>query len=123
MGILRGVDGLYREFGRSLKKARAEAKLTQREVAGRVGLTRTSITNIERGTQHISLHQLFLLASAVGVSPEELLPDQAAVLEELVPARALKDLRADEEERAFAVRVLRKNPGVTQAAGETPTSA
>ncbi len=110
------MDGLYREFGRRLRSARLEADLTQREVAQRVGLQRTSITNIERGTQHISLHQLFQLASAVGVTPEELLPDQAAALEELVPARALKDLRADEEGLDFAVRVLRNNADVAQAA-------
>ena len=112
------VDGLYREFGRKLRKARLEADLTQRDVARRVGLQRTSITNIERGTQHISLHQLFLLASAVGVAPQELLPDEEVALEELVPARALKGLRADEQDLDFAVRVLRKNPAVTQSAAE-----
>ena len=104
------MDGLYKEFGRLLKSARKDAGLTQNEVAGRVGLSRTSITNIERGTQHIPLHQLFLLASAVGVSPDALLPDQKAALDELVPPRALRALRADtdEEELDFATRILGK---------------
>jgi transcriptional regulator with XRE-family HTH domain len=104
------VDGLYKEFGRLLKAARKDARLTQNEVAGRVGLSRTSITNIERGTQHIPLHQLFLLASAVGVTPAALLPDQKAAIEELVPPRALRALRADkdEEELDFAARILAK---------------
>lgn len=110
------VEALYRAFGRALREAREQAQLTQRQVAERVGLTRTSVTNIERGNQHIALHQLFLLASAVGVEPTALLPSDDAALEELVPARALKNLEADPEEREFAVRVLRKNERVTEAA-------
>jgi transcriptional regulator with XRE-family HTH domain len=110
------VEALYRSFGRGLREAREEAGLTQRQVAERVGLTRTSVTNIERGNQHIALHQLFLLADAVGREPTELLPNGEAALEELVPARALKNLDADPFEREFAVRVLRKNERVTEAA-------
>lgn len=110
------MEALYRAFGRALRKSREEADLTQREVAQRVGLSRTSITNIERGNQHIALHQLFLLASAVGVEPASLLPDGHAALDELVPALALQGLEADDEERAFAVRVLQKNERVTEAA-------
>jgi transcriptional regulator with XRE-family HTH domain len=104
------VDGLYKEFGRLLRARRKDAGLTQSQVAERVGLTRTSITNIERGIQHISLHQLFLLASAVGVGPVSLLPDQEAALDELLPKRALRALDDDEEGRAFAARVLGKTP-------------
>jgi transcriptional regulator with XRE-family HTH domain len=106
------VDGLYKEFGQLLRASRKDAGLTQSQVAERVGLTRTSITNIERGIQHISLHQLFLLASAVGVSPVALLPDQEAALEELLPKRALRALGDDEEGRAFAARVLGKTPAL-----------
>jgi transcriptional regulator with XRE-family HTH domain len=109
------VEALYLAFGRALRSARKEAELTQNDVARRVGLSRTSITNIERGSQHISLHQLFLLASAVGVEPATLLPDGDAALEELVPAAALQGLHADDEEKEFAVRLLQKNDRVTEA--------
>ena len=112
------IEVVYAEFGRLVRGHRQHLNLTQVQLAERVGLSRTSITNIERGTQHISLHQLFLLASAVGVAPQELLPDEEVALEELVPARALKGLRADEQDLDFAVRVLRKNPAVTQSAAE-----
>jgi transcriptional regulator with XRE-family HTH domain len=109
------VEALYRAFGRALKGAREDAELTQKEVAQRVGLSRTSITNIERGNQHIALHQLFLLASAVGVEAATLLPDGDTALEELVPAAALQGLDADDEEKEFAVRLLQKNERVTEA--------
>ena len=113
------MDGLYKEFGRRLRKSRTEAKLTQQQVADRVKLTRTSITNIERGSQHIALHQLFLLADAVGVSPVDLLPDQKAALEELLSEPALKVLSEDKEGRDFAARILGKteSPGAHSKAG------
>lgn len=103
----RVVEALYKEFGALLRKSRSDAHLTQSQVAERVGLTRTSITNIERGSQHCSLHQLYLLASAVGVEPVALLPNQQEALEELLPTTALRALGEDEEGRAFATRVLR----------------
>jgi transcriptional regulator with XRE-family HTH domain len=110
------VDGLYKEFGRGLKKARRDADLTQKQVADRVGLSRTSITNIERGNQHIALHHLFLLAAAVGRQPEELLPDDEVALEELLSPKAMRALaEEDEEGRDFAVRVLRKSGAVRQS--------
>jgi transcriptional regulator with XRE-family HTH domain len=104
------MDGLYEEFGLRFRKRRNDAGLTQSQVAERVGLTRTSITNIERGRQHIVLHQLFLLASAVGTKPEELLPDTKPALETLVSAQTLKALRGSEntEDLAVIAQVLKK---------------
>ena len=117
MGNTHPVDGLYKEFGEVLRKARSDAGLTQQQVADRVGLTRTSITNIERGNQHIALHQLFLLASAVGRKPSELLPDRAAAPEDLLPPDAVKVLAEadDEASREWVARVLQKSSGVRDA--------
>lgn len=67
---------MYRDFGRRLKAARSDAGMSQQKVADRVGLGRTSITNIESGKQHFPLHLLWDLASAVGVQPEYLLPQR-----------------------------------------------
>ena len=72
---------IYKEFGRRLRGARTVAGLTQGTLAGQVGLNRTSITNIEKGRQHIPLHLLFSLASAVGVAPAALLPERKSVPE------------------------------------------
>jgi hypothetical protein len=41
-----------------------------------VGLSRTSIANIEAGRQKILLHQLLDLAAAVEVHPSALLPEE-----------------------------------------------
>jgi transcriptional regulator with XRE-family HTH domain len=65
---------IYREFGAKVRKSRNAVELTQDVLAERVGLSRTSITNIESGRQKILLHQFFLLAEALSVSPQALLP-------------------------------------------------
>jgi transcriptional regulator with XRE-family HTH domain len=71
-------EPIYLDFGRRLRKARRKATLTQETLAQRVGLSRTSVTNIELGHQPVTLHLLYELAKAVGVRPEQLLPDEAA---------------------------------------------
>jgi len=69
-------EPLYRELGRRIRDARRGAELTQEALAGRLGLSRTSITNIERGIQHIPVHVLFDLGRALGVTVMELLPPE-----------------------------------------------
>jgi transcriptional regulator with XRE-family HTH domain len=115
----RRMEGLYREFGELLRTHRRQAGLTQNQVAERVGLARTSITNIERGQQHVPLHQLFRLASAVGVQPAELLPTGSAALEELVSPDTLRALRdGDSDNMATLARVLKHSPSSGEPAVE-----
>jgi transcriptional regulator with XRE-family HTH domain len=103
------MDALYGRFGGMLRTARKDAGLTQQDLAERVGLTRTSITNVESGLQHINLRQLYLLAAAVGLRPAALLPDHDGATEELISEHALKDLEEDAEGLDFTARVLRKS--------------
>jgi transcriptional regulator with XRE-family HTH domain len=69
------------EFGRTLRSVRKTKGYSQQELADRVALSRPSIVNIELGRQGISLEQLYVLASALGVSAAELLPNMTAVLD------------------------------------------
>jgi transcriptional regulator with XRE-family HTH domain len=63
----------YQQVGRLIFAARRD-RLTQEQLADRVALTRTSITNIEKGRQRIMLHTLAQIAAALGVTTTELLP-------------------------------------------------
>jgi transcriptional regulator with XRE-family HTH domain len=65
---------LYVEFGKLVRGYRKRSNLTQDDLAERVGLSRTSITNIELGRQKVLLHQVFMLAKSLGVNPDALLP-------------------------------------------------
>jgi transcriptional regulator with XRE-family HTH domain len=67
-------DWLYPEIGRRIRDARLEAGLTQAALGDAVGLARTSVTNIETGNQQLTLHALWRIGDALGVSPRELLP-------------------------------------------------
>jgi len=100
------MEQIYREFGRILKAKRKEANLTQDEIASKVGLVRTSITNIEQGKQHVSLHMLFQLADAVGARPQDLLPDRLAQPLSADLERELGGVRLEEDSKEWIRRVV-----------------
>jgi transcriptional regulator with XRE-family HTH domain len=74
---LNARDEFYAEVGRRVRMAREAAGLTQDALADQVDLSRTSVTNIEKGRQKIALHTLCKVASAVGVEPATLFPSGA----------------------------------------------
>ena len=71
------TKGLYEEVGGRIREARMAKDVTQEGLAKRVGLTRTSITNVEAGRQKLLLHTLVEIAEALGVDVRELLPSSA----------------------------------------------
>ena len=72
------MDEFSRAFGSKLRDARNEAGLSQGDLAERVDLSRTSITNIEKGNQQPTLKLAVKLAEEVGVSLSELLDEGGA---------------------------------------------
>ena len=84
----------YRALGEALRRSRDAQGLTQETVAKRVGLSRASIANIERGAQQVALHQYLALAAALERNPDELLAEissrQGAI--ELVDPKSLAGL-------------------------------
>ena len=67
-------ENFYQSFGGLVRKHRERLGLTQEGLGRTVGLSRTSITNIEKGRQHVALHQVFALAGALEIPPATLLP-------------------------------------------------
>lgn len=67
---------IYEAFGQLLGTARRGAHLTQEKLGELVGLSRTSITNIECGRQAIQLHQLYRFAEVLNLPLGRLLPMQ-----------------------------------------------
>lgn len=65
---------LYKQLGERVCRLRNKLGLTQAELASAISLSRTSVTNIEKGRQQILLHTLCDLASALQVNPARLLP-------------------------------------------------
>lgn len=69
------VDQLYESIGDRIRAARARSRMTQVELAQRVGLTRSSIANIEAGRQRAMIHALLRIADVLGVVLGELVPE------------------------------------------------
>lgn len=67
--------GYYRELGQRIQRARIAKGLTQEGLASAVGLTRTSVVNIEKGRQKVLAHTLVRLARSLHVGIENLARD------------------------------------------------
>lgn len=102
----------YEDVGRRICKARRGCNITQEGLGTTVRLTRTSITNIERGRQKLPLHTLAEIADALGVGLTELLPESAV---DSAPAldRLLQD-RSEPERKFILAAVNAVRPGTTK---------
>jgi transcriptional regulator with XRE-family HTH domain len=82
------VEDFYEQFGQRVRAGRVHLGMNQEALGHRVGLNRSSISNVEKGRQRVQLHMLLEFAAALGVKADELLPDLTAVSDPLnrVPA-------------------------------------
>lgn len=64
---------IYKMIGERIRDERQKKRLTQDELASRVGLKRASITNVERGRQQILVHTLLQIADSLETSPARFL--------------------------------------------------
>jgi transcriptional regulator with XRE-family HTH domain len=82
------MDRFYEQFGQRVRTARLGLGLNQEDLGRKVGLERSSISNVEKGRQRVQLHMLVEFAAALDVPPTQLLPDLASASDPLrqVPA-------------------------------------
>lgn len=103
-------DRLYSIIGQLIRTRREQIEFTQEELARRVGLTRTSISNIEGGKQKIQIHTLYVIAEALHVSAHTLLPlpetSGSRNIEQYLPEQLLQELLP--AEREWVKRILNK---------------
>lgn len=67
----------YTLLGANLRARREALGLRQAEVAESVGISRTSLTNIECGRQRILVDQFAVICAKLAVPPAELMPVEA----------------------------------------------
>lgn len=72
------IELIYRRLGGKIRRHRLSASLTQGEFACKVGLTRTSIVNIEKGRQRVMLHHVLVMARVLRVPAAKLMGLQRA---------------------------------------------
>lgn len=68
------VKALYAEIGRRVRRARKQRGWSQVDLAHAVNLTRSSIANVEAGRQRSLIHVALLIAHALEVPVDALLP-------------------------------------------------
>ena len=61
-------------FGERLARARKSRSLTQQKLADLIGVSRVTVANIEGAKQNVQLAQVYLMARALNIAPNELLP-------------------------------------------------
>jgi len=71
-----GIETVYKHIGKTLRAARKLKNLRQVQIAEHVGLSKPSISLIEKGRQRIMLHDLPKFAAALGLKPTDLLPPE-----------------------------------------------
>lgn len=67
------VNPIYAEIGKRIFEAR-NGKMTQEQLADKISLKRTSITNIEKGKQQLLVHTLIDIAQKLEVEVNSLIP-------------------------------------------------
>jgi transcriptional regulator with XRE-family HTH domain len=68
-------SAIYAALGELVREHREGQGMSQGALGKRIGLSRTSIANIESGRQRIPLHHLYRMADALGVKAHTLLPN------------------------------------------------
>jgi transcriptional regulator with XRE-family HTH domain len=96
------------EFGSQLRERRKAAGISQDALAEAAGLSRTSVVNIEKGRQGVSLGTLYRLADALACASADLLPrlPEADLSEADLPRIAIGDESV--ESRQAVMRVMRR---------------
>lgn len=80
------TTALYRVVGSRVRAARERAGVSQAALAGTLGMTRTSIVNIEAGRQRPPLHVIWAIADALRTEIALLLPTRTDYNRELPTA-------------------------------------
>lgn len=71
--IKKPIEAVHQSVGLAIRRVREAIGLDQSSLAKRVGLTRTSITNIEAGRQRVILDDVEAFARALGTTPKHLM--------------------------------------------------
>jgi transcriptional regulator with XRE-family HTH domain len=73
-------EDLHVALGRKIREKRQASGLTQTELAERVSISRTSLTNMELGRQRLLIDQLYKMAEVLNSKPQDLLPQPSEVV-------------------------------------------
>lgn len=68
------VNRLYTALGNRIKEKRESKGISQTDFSSYIGISRSSLVNIEKGRQRTPLHVIYSIAETLGISVLELMP-------------------------------------------------
>lgn len=95
-----------KNIGKRIREYREKANITQEQLAEAVGMTPTSVSNIERGINYPTLENFIKIANVINVSADLLLSD---VIENSTSAKScelsekLKSLPSEKRQQILTV--------------------
>jgi transcriptional regulator with XRE-family HTH domain len=95
-------EAFYRRLGEQVRDQRRRRGLTQEALSALWNLDRTTVVNIEKGRQRISVYQLVALANHLGCPPQEFLPELS---EPAILSEGLRDKAGDDRAISFVSEV------------------
>ena len=84
----------YKSIGKRIKIARIKSDMTQEQLAEKIDLSPTHLSNIETGTTRVSLATIVSLANALSVTVDHLLCEDLVCAKPLIQ-QEISDLLAD----------------------------
>lgn len=96
-----------------LRDARAKTGLTQDDLGKRMNLSRTAITNIEKGNQGVTLLQLYEFAEKLNISPVELLPREDVDVRSR-SAKQMQELVAEPSDQTLLIEMMKGRKNATR---------
>ena len=91
------AEALQQEVGRRIQSSRRAQGMKQEQLATALGVSRATMSNIERGTQRLFVDQVYEAASHLGVAVDALLPPAR----DLASAPAVRTAADDDRVRAL----------------------
>lgn len=73
-------EKLHAALGKKIRELRQSSGLTQAELADRIAISRTSLTNVELGRQRVLVDQLYKMADVLNTRPQDLLPQPSEII-------------------------------------------
>ena len=86
------IDKYHQVIGKRIVNRRKELKIRQDVLAKAIGLTRTSVVNIEAGRQRTAIHVIYSIADALQTDVYHLLPRDTEEVNILVARVAIRNL-------------------------------
>lgn len=85
------IDLFYSDLGEKIKTERLRQRISQEELASYLGLTRSSVINLEKGRHRPSIYQLLQISAMLNIEYTKLIPVALKINKNSTTNEELKD--------------------------------